>query len=51
MMFKLLKQQWPAATLERGFAEVGLSTTLRAEAVSLEHFVRLTETLTASSKQ
>jgi len=49
MMLKLLKQRWPAETLERAFAEVGLSATLRAEAVSLEQFVRLTLILPASS--
>jgi 16S rRNA (adenine1518-N6/adenine1519-N6)-dimethyltransferase len=49
MMLKLLKQQWPAEALERAFAGMGLSTTIRAEAVSLEHFVRLTATLAAGS--
>ena len=49
MMKKLLRAEWPAEELERGFGEVGLSLGTRAEAVSLEQFVRLTECLTASS--
>jgi 16S rRNA (adenine1518-N6/adenine1519-N6)-dimethyltransferase len=49
MMFKLLKQDYPAAGLEKAFAELGLAVTIRAEAVALEQFVRLTEKLATSS--
>ena len=45
MMFKLLKQRWPAATLAPVFAAVGLGEKIRAEKVSLEQFVALTKTL------
>lgn len=47
MMVKLLKQDWPAASLEAVFAELGLSLQIRAEAVSLEQFVELTRRLHA----
>jgi 16S rRNA (adenine1518-N6/adenine1519-N6)-dimethyltransferase len=46
MMMKLLKQEWPADKVAQGFEEVGLSPQIRAEAVSLEQFVRLTSCLT-----
>ena len=46
MMMKLLKQEWAAEKLTRAFEEVGLSPQIRAEAVSLEQFVRLTSCLT-----
>ena len=49
MMFKLLKQDWPAPVLERLFGETGLDLSVRAEAVGLEQFIRLTEKLTAIS--
>jgi 16S rRNA (adenine1518-N6/adenine1519-N6)-dimethyltransferase len=45
MMLKLLKQDWRPEELERAFAQVGLSPTTRAEAVSLEQFVGLTRQL------
>ena len=47
MMLKLLKADWPVEKLQRGFAELGLSPQARAETVSLEQFVRLTEILAA----
>ncbi|MBI5387894.1 MAG: ribosomal RNA small subunit methyltransferase A [Verrucomicrobia bacterium] len=47
MMLKLLKAGWPPAQLEAAFAELRLSPQVRAEAVSLEQFVRLTELLKA----
>ena len=47
MMLKLLKAVWPVEKLERGFAELGLSPQARAETVSLEQFVRLTQILAA----
>jgi 16S rRNA A1518/A1519 N6-dimethyltransferase RsmA/KsgA/DIM1 with predicted DNA glycosylase/AP lyase activity len=49
MMFKLLKADWPEPALQRAFAEVGLSPGLRAEAVTLEQFIRLSGTLAATS--
>lgn len=42
MMMKLLKAGWPVEQLAAAFAQLGLSPQVRAEAVSLEHFVRLT---------
>ena len=47
MMLKLLKAGWPPAQLTAAFAELGLSEQIRAERVSLEQFVRLTELLGA----
>jgi 16S rRNA (adenine1518-N6/adenine1519-N6)-dimethyltransferase len=49
MMAKLLKQDWPAECVDSALLAVGLSSQVRAEAVSLEQFVRLTEALTATS--
>jgi 16S rRNA (adenine1518-N6/adenine1519-N6)-dimethyltransferase len=49
MMAKLLKQDWPAEHVDSALLAVGLSPQVRAEAVSLEQFVRLTEALTATS--
>jgi len=43
MMFKLLKQDWPEARLAEAFRQLALSPQIRAEAVSLEQFVRLVE--------
>ena len=43
MMLKLLKQDWPPDKLLAGFAAAGISVQTRAEQVSLEQFVRLTE--------
>ena len=45
MMFKLLKTEWPKPHLKVAFGEVGLSPQVRAEKVSLEQFVRLTQLL------
>jgi 16S rRNA (adenine1518-N6/adenine1519-N6)-dimethyltransferase len=45
MMFKLLKADWPEPKLARGFAALALSPQMRAEAVSLEQFVRLAQWL------
>ena len=39
---------WPAERLAAAFGRVGLSDKVRAEAVSLEQFVQLTELLTAT---
>jgi 16S rRNA (adenine1518-N6/adenine1519-N6)-dimethyltransferase len=47
MMFKLLKEDWPAARLGRAFAQAGLAPDVRAEAVTLEQFAQLTRTLAA----
>ena len=43
MMLKLLKQNWPADKLLAAFESLGLSPQIRAEKVTLEQFVRLTE--------
>jgi 16S rRNA (adenine1518-N6/adenine1519-N6)-dimethyltransferase len=48
MMLKLLREEWPGAQLADVFGRLGLSPQTRAEAVSLEQFVRLTEELTAT---
>jgi 16S rRNA (adenine1518-N6/adenine1519-N6)-dimethyltransferase len=48
-MFKLLRVDWTEAQLEAAFRHLGLSPQTRAEEVTLEQFVRLTEALTASS--
>ena len=45
MMFKLLKAEWPSATLEQAFEAAGLSFEVRAEAVSLDQFVKFTQQL------
>lgn len=49
MMFKLLKEDWPAEKLERAFHELRLPPQVRAETVSLEQFVRLTQLLLPDS--
>ena len=49
MMFKLLKADWPLDQLGAAFEALNLSPALRAEAVSLEDFVRLTRLLCADS--
>jgi 16S rRNA (adenine1518-N6/adenine1519-N6)-dimethyltransferase len=48
MMLKLLKADWPLEKLERVFKELGLARQTRAEEVSLEQFVKLTEALAQS---
>lgn len=45
MMAKLLKADWPVASLERAFSEVPLPRQTRAEAVSLAQFAALTRSL------
>jgi 16S rRNA (adenine1518-N6/adenine1519-N6)-dimethyltransferase len=45
MMMKLLKQNWPVERLSKAFEELELSPQIRAEKVSLEQFVRLTQLL------
>ena len=45
MMLKLLKQDWPKEKLEAIFAELKISPLERAEKLSLEQFVALTEKL------
>jgi 16S rRNA A1518/A1519 N6-dimethyltransferase RsmA/KsgA/DIM1 with predicted DNA glycosylase/AP lyase activity len=49
MMFKLLKEDWPTEKLEHVFHELRLPLQVRAEMVSLEQFVRLTEFLLRNS--
>ena len=45
MMFKLLKQNWPAAKLDAAFKKLNLSPQVRAEALTLDQFVGLTTVL------
>jgi 16S rRNA (adenine1518-N6/adenine1519-N6)-dimethyltransferase len=45
MMLKLLKQDWPVEKLAGAFAELKISPQERAEKLSLEQFVALTEKL------
>ncbi len=45
MMMKLLKEDWPVEELERAFAELELSPQERAEKLSLEQFVAVTDKL------
>jgi len=45
MMHKLLKADWPEASLARAFAGTGLSPQTRAEKVSVEQFVAFTRLL------
>lgn len=47
MMVKLLKQDWAVERLETAISELQISPLIRAEAVTLEQFVRLTEILAA----
>jgi 16S rRNA (adenine1518-N6/adenine1519-N6)-dimethyltransferase len=49
MMFKLLKQDWPEARLESAFSQLGVDVRARAETISLENFVRLTQLLPSFS--
>ncbi len=49
MMLKLLKADWPKEKLEAAFAELKISPQERAEKLSLEQFVALTENLAALS--
>lgn len=49
MMLKLLKNEWPAANLERVFDSVAIPLGARAETLSVQQFVRLTQALGASS--
>jgi len=49
MMLKLLKADWPDSTLARAFAEAQVPAQSRAEQVSLEQFVRLTQHLAPDS--
>ena len=50
MMLKLLKQDWPKEKLEAIFAELKISPLERAEKLSLEQFVALTEFLLLRDK-
>jgi 16S rRNA (adenine1518-N6/adenine1519-N6)-dimethyltransferase len=49
IMLKLLKEEWPANKLEQIFEQLMLPAHSRAETVSLEQFVRLTEFLRRDS--
>jgi 16S rRNA (adenine1518-N6/adenine1519-N6)-dimethyltransferase len=50
MMLKLLKMDWPKEKLEAVFAELEISPQERAEKLSLEQFVALTEILLATDE-
>ena len=45
MMFKLLREDWPAKGLEEAFGAASLPLSARAENAGLEQFVRLTQLL------
>lgn len=45
MMAKLLKQDWPLQIVLAAFEKIGVPSQARAETVSLQQFVRLTEAL------
>ena len=45
MMLKLLKEEWPLEGLEPAFEAAGLDGRIRAEAVTLEQFVKLSRSL------
>jgi 16S rRNA (adenine1518-N6/adenine1519-N6)-dimethyltransferase len=47
MMAKLLRADWPEEQLARAMGQLGLSPQIRAEAVTLEQFVELTQKLIA----
>jgi len=49
VMLKLLKEDWGAEQLEEAFANLSLPLQARAETVTLEQFVRLTQLLCAHS--
>jgi 16S rRNA (adenine1518-N6/adenine1519-N6)-dimethyltransferase len=49
MMLKLLKADWNTTALQQAFTEIGIQAQARAEHVSLEQFVRLTQSLSSSS--
>jgi 16S rRNA (adenine1518-N6/adenine1519-N6)-dimethyltransferase len=51
MMIKLLKQDWAASVLEKALEELGLSAQIRAEAVSLSQFVKLSQILAANGDE
>jgi 16S rRNA (adenine1518-N6/adenine1519-N6)-dimethyltransferase len=50
MMLKLLKAEWPLEKLEQAFSQLNISRQERAEKLSLEQFVALTELLTTAGK-
>jgi 16S rRNA (adenine1518-N6/adenine1519-N6)-dimethyltransferase len=49
MMLKLLKADWNAKALEKAFSDTQIQPQARAETVSLEQFVRLTQCLSSNS--
>ena len=44
-MIKLLKRDWPEAAVEEAFDALGLDDQIRAERVTLEQFVQITQHL------
>jgi 16S rRNA (adenine1518-N6/adenine1519-N6)-dimethyltransferase len=51
MMAKLLKADWPQAVLAAVYEETGLSPQIRAEKVSLEQFVDITQRLLSHTRK
>ena len=51
MMMKLLRAEWPAAQLEQAFAQIGIPLKARAETVSLEQYVQMTNLLSDGAIQ
>ena len=49
IMSKLLKEDWPAASIAAAFAQLRMAPEVRAEKVSLEQFVQLTRLLAHDS--
>jgi len=47
MMLKLLKTEWPEEQLKTAFALVSVAHDARAETLSLQHFIRMTQLLAA----
>jgi 16S rRNA (adenine1518-N6/adenine1519-N6)-dimethyltransferase len=50
MLMKLLKADWPLADLTNAFTKLGLSEQARAETISLEQYVQLTQILSAANQ-
>jgi len=50
MMLKLLKTEWPEEQLKTAFALVSVAHDARAETLSLQHFIRMTQLLAAGPR-
>jgi 16S rRNA (adenine1518-N6/adenine1519-N6)-dimethyltransferase len=51
MLLKLLRQDWPEATLTRAFRELGLESGVRAEKLAVAQWAALTKSLTAGREK